>query len=33
MRDTLWIAGGHAKPLSSEVWSLTLPKNWPGSQK
>ena len=24
--DQLWVAGGHAKPLSSEVWSLRLPK-------
>jgi len=23
--DKLWIAGGHAKPLSNEVWSLELP--------
>jgi hypothetical protein len=24
-RDKLWIGGGHAKPLSNEVWSLFLP--------
>ena len=23
-QDKLWIAGGHAKPLSNEVWSLHL---------
>jgi hypothetical protein len=28
MKDKLWVAGGHAKPLSSEVWSLHLPKDW-----
>ncbi len=28
LHDKLWIAGGHAKPLSSEVWSLELPKDW-----
>jgi Kelch motif len=27
--DKLWIAAGHANPLSSEVWSLSLPKQWP----
>ena len=27
-QDKLWIAGGHAQPLSNEVWSLHLPKNW-----
>ncbi len=25
MDDKLWIAGGHARPLSAEVWSLELP--------
>ena len=28
----LWIAGGHARPLSSEVWSLELPDGWPASR-
>ena len=28
-QDKLWVAGGHARPLSSEVWSLHLPANWP----
>jgi len=28
MHDKLWIAGGHAQPLSNEVWSLGLPKDW-----
>jgi hypothetical protein len=26
--DRIWIAGGHARPLSSEVWSLDIPKGW-----
>ncbi len=26
-QDKLWVAGGHAQPLSSEVWSLQLPKD------
>jgi hypothetical protein len=26
--DRLWVAGGHARPLSSEVWSLSLPENF-----
>lgn len=26
--DKLWIAGGHAKPLNSEVWSLELPADF-----
>jgi hypothetical protein len=25
-QDKLWIAGGHAQPLNSEVWSLELPQ-------
>ena len=29
---TLWIAGGHARPRSSEVWSLELPDGWPASR-
>ncbi|HYG76531.1 MAG TPA: galactose oxidase [Planctomycetota bacterium] len=31
-QDKLWIAGGHASPLNNEVWSLELPKDWPGSR-
>jgi len=27
-QDRLWIAGGHAQPLSNEVWSLHLSKDW-----
>jgi Kelch motif protein len=27
-QDKIWIAGGHAKPLSSEVWSLEIPMDW-----
>ena len=26
--DRLWVAGGHAQPLSSEVWSLHVPPDW-----
>lgn len=29
MHDKLWIAGGYSKTLSSEVWSLHLPADWP----
>lgn len=28
LKDKLWLAGGHAQPLSSQVWSLHLPENW-----
>jgi hypothetical protein len=27
-RDRIWVAGGHAQPLSSEVWSLAVPEGW-----
>jgi len=27
-QDKIWIAGGHAQPLSSEVWSLDVPLGW-----
>jgi hypothetical protein len=27
-KDKIFIAGGHAMPLSSEVWSLELPADW-----
>ena len=27
-RDKIWVLGGHAQPLSSEVWSLDVPRNW-----
>ena len=27
-KDQIFVAGGHAKPLSNEVWSLELPKDW-----
>ena len=27
-KDKIWIAGGHAKPLSNEVWSLDVPQEW-----
>ena len=26
--DKIWVAAGHAQPLSSEVWSLELPQDW-----
>lgn len=28
LREKLWIAGGHAKPLSNEVWSLEVSPAW-----
>ena len=28
-QDKLWVGAGHAQPLSSEVWNLTLPPGWP----
>lgn len=31
-QDKIWVAGGHAQPLSSEVWSLELEKDW-GKEK
>ncbi|MCA9176103.1 MAG: galactose oxidase [Planctomycetales bacterium] len=27
-RDQLWVAGGHAQPLSNEVWALHLPADY-----
>ena len=27
-QDKIWVAGGHAQPLISEVWSLEIPPNW-----
>jgi hypothetical protein len=27
-QDKLWLLGGHARPLSNEVWSLSLPVDW-----
>jgi hypothetical protein len=29
-QDRIWVAGGHAQPLSNEVWSLYVP---PGALK
>ncbi|HEV8069954.1 MAG TPA: hypothetical protein VGP76_19590 [Planctomycetaceae bacterium] len=26
--DKLWVAGGHARPLTSDVWSLSVPPRW-----
>lgn len=31
-QDKIWVAAGHAQPLSNEVWSLELPKDWPGTK-
>ena len=28
MDDQIWVAGGHATPLNSEVWSLNIPQEW-----
>jgi hypothetical protein len=27
-KDKIWVAGGHAQPLSSEVWSLDVAPGW-----
>ncbi|MEO2011190.1 MAG: hypothetical protein ABGX22_21110, partial [Pirellulaceae bacterium] len=27
-QDKIFVAGGHARPLNSEVWSLQLPVDW-----
>ena len=27
-QDKIWVAGGHARPLSNEVWSLHVPPNY-----
>src|SRR5262249_21635825 len=27
-KDRIWVAGGHAQPLSSEVWSLRVRKSY-----
>ena len=27
-QDKIWVVGGHAQPLSSEVWSLQVPDSW-----
>ena len=29
-QNAIWIAGGHAQPLSSDVWKLELPPDWTG---
>ncbi len=31
-QDKIWIAGGHAMPLNSEVWSLEVPRDWFGEE-
>ena len=27
-QDKIWVAGGHAEPLNSEVWSLEISTSW-----
>ena len=27
-QDKIWLAGGHAQPLNSEVWTLDIPEAW-----
>jgi len=27
-QDRLWVAGGHARPLNNDVWSIQIDKNW-----
>jgi hypothetical protein len=27
-QDRIWLAGGHARPLSNEVWSLQVPPDF-----
>ena len=27
-QDKIWVTGGHAKPLNSEVWTLDVPPGW-----
>ena len=27
-QDRIWLAGGHAEPVDSEVWSLEIPETW-----
>ncbi|MBM4046446.1 MAG: galactose oxidase, partial [Planctomycetes bacterium] len=29
-KDKIWVAGGEATPLNSEVWSLEIPPGWFG---
>jgi hypothetical protein len=31
-KDRIWVAGGHAEPLNSEVWSLEIPEGWFGDE-
>jgi uncharacterized protein YeaO (DUF488 family) len=26
--DKLWVAGGHARPLANDVWSIEIPPDW-----
>jgi hypothetical protein len=32
-RDKIWVAGGMNPPLTNDVWSLYLPKNWFSSER
>ena len=27
-QDKIWVAGGHAQPRSSDVWSLEISRDW-----
>ena len=31
-KDKLWVAGGHAEPLNSEVWTLEVSQGWFGGE-
>jgi len=31
-KDRIWVAGGHASPLNSEVWTLDIPPDWFGQE-
>jgi len=31
-KDKIWVAGGHARPLNSEVWTLEIPEGWFGDE-
>jgi hypothetical protein len=31
-KDKIWVAGGHARPLNSEVWNIEIPQEWFGQE-
>jgi hypothetical protein len=31
-QDRMWVAAGHAQPLSNEVWALSLPRDFPAQK-